>query len=467
MQAWFKSQSFTGVSASFVAAALVCLTFVSANEQPTGTWQEAGVLSEVRSDATATELADGRVLVAGGANHDSVLGSAEILTANGDVRVVANMSTPRAGHTATRLPDGRVLVTGGLTQGGAGTATAEIFDPTAETWTTIAMGVSRAHHTATLLTDLGVVAVAGGEVAGAPSASIEIFDPRTETFHPFAAPLLRARSGQAAAALASGQVMIAGGRDSAGVLGSTEIVDVRRGWVAAGPAMISPRADATATELLDGSVLVAGGTDGARELRTAERFTPAAGRFAEVGPMAAARRGHAAVRLPRNNGVLIVGGTRAGEPLLQAEVFEPVRGVFRLSGLTLVAHGVGVASGTGREGVAVAASGTDTAVMETHRFATIRTVKPAYRAGEQVTIVGQGWLPGETVGLMLRAGSAAAFPLGAAVADEFGNIVNTEFAVPAGARVGSVVISAIGSAGEAQAAFALPGVNGVLAAGDR
>ena len=101
---------------------------VSANEQPTGTWQEAGALSEVRSDATATELADGRVLVAGGANHDSVLASAEILTADGDVRVVTNMSTPRAGHTARRPPDGRVLVTGGLTQGGAGTATAEIFD---------------------------------------------------------------------------------------------------------------------------------------------------------------------------------------------------------------------------------------------------------------------------------------------------------------------------------------------------
>ena len=196
---------------------------------------------------------------------------------------------------------------------------------------------------------------------------------------------------------------------------------------------IFSRADATATELLDGSVLVVGGTDGSRELKSAERFTPAAGRFAEVGPMAAARRGHAAVRLPRNNGVLIVGGTRAGEPLFQAEIFEPVRGVFRLSGLTLVAHGVGVASvygarGRGRRRHRHRHGGDGNPPVRDDR-----TVKPAYLTGERVTIVGQGWLPGETVGLMLRAGSAAAFPLGAAVADEFGNIVNTEFAVPAGA----------------------------------
>jgi hypothetical protein len=268
-----------------VAAVLVCLTLASSAEQPTGTWKESGALSEVRSDATATELADGRVLIAGGANHEIILASAEIVTADGDVTVIANMATPRAGHTATRLGDGRVLVTGGITAGGDATATAEVFDPTSGTWTTVGMDRARMRHTATLVSS-GQVVVAGGEAAGAPLASIEVFDPRDDAFRAFPAALASPRSAPAAAALPDGHVMVLGGWNASGVLASTEIIDVALGSVTPGPMLISARAEATATDLLDGSVLVTGGTDGGRELASAERYSVVAGRFVSVGAMA-------------------------------------------------------------------------------------------------------------------------------------------------------------------------------------
>src|SRR6266571_6025478 len=55
-------------------------------------------------------------------------------------------------HTATRLADGRVLVAGGAASGGGPTAAAEIYDPATRVWTAAAqMTTARTGHTATLL----------------------------------------------------------------------------------------------------------------------------------------------------------------------------------------------------------------------------------------------------------------------------------------------------------------------------
>ena len=87
-----------------------------------------------------------------------------------------DMSTARANHTSTLLPDGRVLVAGGVDATGAALASAEIYDPDANSWSAaLPLHVARAGHTATALYD-GRIVIAGGADAGVSLASIEIFD---------------------------------------------------------------------------------------------------------------------------------------------------------------------------------------------------------------------------------------------------------------------------------------------------
>ena len=94
-----------------------------------------------------------------------------------------SMLTPRISHTATRLADGRVLVAGGVTVGPGTTAAAEVFDPGTGTWSAASsMNIARSRHVAVLLRD-GRVLVAGGRRANRlATASAEIYDPAANTW---------------------------------------------------------------------------------------------------------------------------------------------------------------------------------------------------------------------------------------------------------------------------------------------
>jgi hypothetical protein len=177
------------------------------------TWQLSGSLSAPRWGHTATLLADGAgVMIAGGGNEtDNPVGSVE-LWRNGRVTLGGPLDTPRVWHTATLLIDGRVLVVGGWGSGQV-LSSVEIYDPAARTTRAAApLLTPRRGHTATLLAD-GRVLVVGGQMGSegrATLASTEIFDPRTGAWT-VASTLPLARTGHTAVVLRDGRVLVAGG----------------------------------------------------------------------------------------------------------------------------------------------------------------------------------------------------------------------------------------------------------------
>jgi hypothetical protein len=136
-----------------------------------GTFTETGSMTDGRSSHTATLLADGRVLIIGGygdvGNGGTSLASAEVYDPKTDLfKATGPMAEGRTYHTATQLADGRVLVTGGTLDGwdyrGPFNASAEIYDPkTGAFIATGSMTDKRVSHTATLLADSRVL-IAGG-----------------------------------------------------------------------------------------------------------------------------------------------------------------------------------------------------------------------------------------------------------------------------------------------------------------
>src|SRR5439155_1527230 len=126
-------------------------------DQATENWTVTGSLNDGRLLHTATLLFDGRVLVAGGwpdhTNHGP-LSSAELYNpATGTWTRTSSLAIARQDHTATLLANGKVLVAGGANDT-AILASAELYDPATGTWTpTGSLNVARWEHTATRLCD--------------------------------------------------------------------------------------------------------------------------------------------------------------------------------------------------------------------------------------------------------------------------------------------------------------------------
>ncbi len=141
-----------------------------------------------------------------------------------------NLAAARAGHAGTLLADGRVLLTGGADWTDV-LDTAEVFDPVTLTSTPLATTLTtpRTEHTATLLPQTETLLVAGEDSIGLLD-STELFNPSSETFRALTlGPRLEIlRAGHTATGLLDGRVLIAGGQSPVDVpLGEGEVFDAQ------------------------------------------------------------------------------------------------------------------------------------------------------------------------------------------------------------------------------------------------
>lgn len=227
----------------------------------TRSWTLAAPMPTPHAYATATMLASGLVLVAGGCSGrlcGTVSGAAELYDpSTGRWQATGDLQTPRRWHSTVLLPSGQVLVAGGEL-----VRTAELYTPATGRWTyTDAMGTARGRFTLTSLPSGEVLAAGGcaGYYCLTSLATAETYDPATARWTP-TAPMRDPRQGHAAALLPSGQVLVAGGSDNRGnpLAKAERYQPASRDWAAA-PDMGSARSFPTATTLSDGRVLTAGG----------------------------------------------------------------------------------------------------------------------------------------------------------------------------------------------------------------
>jgi hypothetical protein len=323
-----------------------------------------------RLGQTATLLANGQVLIAGGtlsAGHAPGLTSAEIYDpASGQFASTGNLNQGRAFASAVRLLNGQVLVTGGESDAVFFTS-AELYDPASGTF--VPTGSANATHFSSpaVLLNNGKVLFTGCEFPFGSTA--ELYDPSSGTFALTAGSMITPRCGHSVTPLPDGRVLIVGGVPAAAsgqVLTSAEIYDpVQDNFVPTGSLNLA-RAAAGAAPLADGRVLVSGGQN--FFTTSAEVYDPATDSFRSTGNMIASRNDHTATLLPTGEVLLALGSDSFSSEATTTELYHPVLGEFFGTGGLSNHHGNGTATLLSNGAVLVAGgeddSGTATAAAE-------------------------------------------------------------------------------------------------------
>jgi Kelch motif len=257
---------------------------------------------------------------------------------------VGNLTAPREYPGAARLNDGRVLVVGGYA-GGIGLDSAEIFDPTTNSFTAVGATMSTGRYAPAVATlPDGRVLVAGGWKNNTvrDQTSAEVFNPSTGTFSPVGS-LGVAREEAATAPLPDGRILVAGGYSSTTdeTLTSSEIFDPSTNTFSPGPTLPF-ETYGPATAVLSGHrILIAGGYTSTTSdyLSSATVFDPSAGSFSPVASLPVRNWSPAGASLPQGRG-LITGGydDNVGDVTASALIFDPATNSFSSAGIGTLNH---------------------------------------------------------------------------------------------------------------------------------
>jgi WD40 repeat protein len=301
----------------------------------TGKFTKTGSMTVARAHHTATLLADGSVLIAGGADctDTACIASAELYhPTTGKFTRTGSMSTPRGNPISTLLPDGRVL----LAQGTSGAnQSAELYDPKSGQFVRTGKETGFDDPTLTLLPN-GKVLETGGTGSGGIGA--EVYDGTTGKFTKVSLDLAACVT---PSAQYKGQVVKREWPEPVTVLKSGRVLLFEGGYLetydpatgtCADAGFISPAADwlrPRGAMLNDGRVLFVGGelnvdpaTYNYVSTASAVLYDPAGGPQM-TGSMKTARD-YSTVTLLPDGSVLIAGGADSDfKPLASAELFKP------------------------------------------------------------------------------------------------------------------------------------------------
>ncbi|MBL8191859.1 MAG: IPT/TIG domain-containing protein, partial [Acidobacteria bacterium] len=299
------------------ASLATALATAELHDPAIGKWlTQPNTPNQPRFNHTATLLANGKVLIAGGGDANGAMRFSELYDPATDTWTrTGDMLTSRTGHTATLLRNGKVLVTGGVQAGGAILNSAELFDPVTGAWSATAntMPNNRTDHTATLMADGRVLVTGGWNVAAGTNIlkNCDIYDPATNSWTSING-MNQARRFHTATLLFDGRLLVVGG-DTTSALMTSELFDPATGrWTQQTSTMHVGHFRHTATLLPNGKVLVVSGLQSNSGLPTAysgsaNLFDPAGqGKWDSV-TAPNGRDGHTATLMP-NGKVLIVGG---------------------------------------------------------------------------------------------------------------------------------------------------------------
>ncbi|HOV19054.1 MAG TPA: IPTL-CTERM sorting domain-containing protein [Ottowia sp.] len=319
------SPAWAATAQRFLHAAALCLGLASTAHA--ANWQSAGFISGGRSQHSATQLPDGRVLVAGGFDGTNALATTRFFdpVAQTWTDGPSLPTTARRGHTATLLRNGELLIAGGANEAGA-IGTTLTFDVQTGQFTAAGNLVGpRSHHTATLLQD-GRVFVMGGDQNGSALSVATLYDPTTRTWKQNTHTLTAGRRNHSATLLPNGHVLVAGGENAAGALAEAWIWNPANGqWTAGPPLPSGARWGHTATLLPGGRVLIAGGRGAAGTYHAqADIYDSSTGTWAASVPHAPRTR-HAATLLPDGR-VLLTGGDDAAGYVAASAIYSPGSG---------------------------------------------------------------------------------------------------------------------------------------------
>jgi|WetSurMetagenome_2_1015567.scaffolds.fasta_scaffold00150_39 hypothetical protein len=172
-----------------------------------------------------------------------------------------NMKLNRMGHYYATLPGGRVALFGGHGTSFVSLSSAEIFSPTADSFTLYTMAYVHDAPAFARLAD-GRYLLAGGaaDLGVAPGyAAAEIFDPAANSFSAITAQMNYGRMTSGAATLAGGKVLIVGGWYDNASAANAETFDPQNGAFTAAGQLNAPRAWPLVVPADDGTAVVFGG----------------------------------------------------------------------------------------------------------------------------------------------------------------------------------------------------------------